>query len=91
MGKDTQSNKDINVILEIQRMKLFLTKNIYAFTLGRGVGNRKGTSEKWDLRPGTFGGTRDPRPGTNIISGSRDPRPGTHLIDGIQNPRYIIS
>ena len=25
MGKNTQSNKDINMILEIQRMKLFLT------------------------------------------------------------------
>ena len=25
MGENTQSNKDINIILEIQRMKLFLT------------------------------------------------------------------
>ena len=41
MGKNTQRKKDINIILEIQRMKLFLTKNIYAFTVGRGVGGGK--------------------------------------------------
>ena len=41
MGKRTQSNKDINMMLEIQHMKLFLTQNIYASTLGRVVVNEK--------------------------------------------------
>ena len=36
--ENTQNNKDVNIILEIQRMKLFLAQNIYAFTLGRGSG-----------------------------------------------------
>ena len=31
--RKSQSNKFINIMLEIQRMKLFLTENIYAFTL----------------------------------------------------------
>ena len=31
--RKSQSNKFINIMLEIQRMKLFLTWNIYAFTL----------------------------------------------------------
>ena len=39
--KHTQSNKDINRISEIQRMKIFLIYNIYAFTLGRGEVNEK--------------------------------------------------
>ena len=29
-----------------------------------------GIAEKWDPRPGTFGGT-------NLIGGTQDPRPGT--------------
>ena len=41
MGKNRQSNKDINIILESQRMKLFLTQNISAFTLGSGMINKK--------------------------------------------------
>ena len=31
--RKSQSNKFINIMLEIQPMKLFLTENIYAFTL----------------------------------------------------------
>ena len=31
--RKSRSNKFINIMLEIQRMKLFLTENIYAFTL----------------------------------------------------------
>ena len=37
----SQSNKYINIIIEIQRIKLFLRENISAFTLGRGVVNEK--------------------------------------------------
>ena len=41
MGKNTQSNKDIHIILEIQRMEHFFTCSIYAFTLESGVVNEK--------------------------------------------------
>ena len=37
----SQSNKYINIIIEIQRIKLFLRENISAFTLGRGVVKEK--------------------------------------------------
>ena len=36
-----------------------------------------GISEKWEPRPGTFGGIRDPRPGIHLIGGTRDLRPET--------------
>ena len=38
-GKNTQNNNDTKVILESQRITLFLTENISGFTLG--VGNEK--------------------------------------------------
>ena len=35
-----------------------------------------GLYEKWDPRPGTFGGIQDPRPGTHLVgeTGTQDPR-----------------
>ena len=39
--RKSQSNKFINIMLEIQRMKLFLTENIYAFTLQGGLVSEK--------------------------------------------------
>ena len=45
-------------------------------------------SEKWDLRLGTVGGTRDPRPGIHVIGGTRDRRPGT--LKGDSGPREWI-
>ena len=49
---------------------------------------QKGIFEKWDLRPGTAGGTRDMRPGTHLIRGTRDPRPRTLKVGPeIRDPR----
>ena len=36
-----------------------------------------GISENWDLRQSTFGGSRDRRPETYVISRTWDPGPGT--------------
>ena len=41
-----------------------------------------GKSEKWDPRPGTVGGTRDPRSGTHLIGGTRGPKGGTNPRPG---------
>ena len=30
-----------------------------------------------DAKPGTFGGIRDPRPGTHLVGETQDPRLGT--------------
>ena len=59
-------------------------------------------SEKWDLRPETFGETQDPRPEihpvgetqdlrlTNLKVGPGEPRPGTQLKGGTWDPRFGI-
>ena len=39
--KTHRAIKILEIILEFQRIKLFLTQNIYTFTLGRGVVNEK--------------------------------------------------
>ena len=36
-----------------------------------------GISKKLDPRPGTFGGTRDPRPGTDLVGETQNLIPGT--------------
>ena len=41
-----------------------------------------GISEKWDLRSGTFGGTRDPRFKTHLV------RETQNLKGGTQDPRF---